>query len=56
MSGRSTRAPWHGAGSPHCRAGAGEGIDLIDDVPSAADLVGSLAAQAEEALNRAGGR
>ncbi|KUL23037.1 NAD(P)H-dependent flavin oxidoreductase [Streptomyces regalis] len=35
---------------------AGEGIDLIDDVPSAADLVGSLAAQAEKALNRAGGR
>jgi nitronate monooxygenase len=35
---------------------AGEGVDLIDDLPSAADLVGALAVQAEEALTRAGGR
>jgi nitronate monooxygenase len=32
---------------------AGEAVDLISDVPSAADLVGALAAQAEEALARA---
>ncbi|MFF7635032.1 NAD(P)H-dependent flavin oxidoreductase [Kitasatospora sp. NPDC008050] len=35
---------------------AGEGIDLVNDLPSAADLVGTLAAQAEDALNRAGRR
>ncbi|ARF53825.1 NAD(P)H-dependent flavin oxidoreductase [Streptomyces gilvosporeus] len=35
---------------------AGEGIDLIDDLPSAADLVATLAAQAETALARAAGR
>ncbi|MCO5968563.1 NAD(P)H-dependent flavin oxidoreductase [Actinoallomurus soli] len=35
---------------------AGEAIDLIDDLPSATDLVGALAAQAEEALSRAGRR
>ncbi|MGY6022038.1 NAD(P)H-dependent flavin oxidoreductase [Streptomyces spinosirectus] len=35
---------------------AGEGVDLIDDLPSAADLVGALAEQAERALARAGGR
>ncbi|MEU6011294.1 hypothetical protein [Streptomyces sp. NPDC047453] len=35
---------------------AGEGIDLTDDLPSAAALVGTLAAQAEEALARAGRR
>ncbi|ANP55723.1 nitronate monooxygenase [Streptomyces griseochromogenes] len=35
---------------------AGEAVDLIDDLPSAADLVGTLAARAEEALARAGGR
>lgn len=35
---------------------AGEGVDLIDDLPSAADLVGTLAARAEEALVRAGRR
>jgi nitronate monooxygenase len=34
---------------------AGEAVDLIDDLPSAADLVGALAAQAEDALARAGG-
>ncbi|MFI6564431.1 NAD(P)H-dependent flavin oxidoreductase [Streptomyces sp. NPDC050534] len=34
---------------------AGEGVDLIDDLPSAADLVGALAEQAEQALARAGG-
>ncbi|MFJ9896052.1 NAD(P)H-dependent flavin oxidoreductase [Streptomyces sp. NPDC091280] len=33
---------------------AGEAVDLIDDLPSAADLVNSLATQAEEALARAG--
>jgi nitronate monooxygenase len=33
---------------------AGEGIDLVTDVPSAADLVPALAAQAEVALARAG--
>ncbi|MEU7860124.1 nitronate monooxygenase [Nonomuraea sp. NPDC049141] len=33
---------------------AGEAIDLINDLPSAADLVGALAAQAEDALARAG--
>jgi len=35
---------------------AGQAIDLIHDLPSAADLVGLLAAQAEEALARASGR
>jgi nitronate monooxygenase len=35
---------------------AGEGIDLITDLPSAADLVGALAAQAQDALDRAGTR
>ncbi len=34
---------------------AGEGVDLIDDLPPASDLVGALAAQAEEALARAVG-
>ncbi|MEU6848967.1 nitronate monooxygenase [Actinacidiphila alni] len=33
---------------------AGEAVDLVTDVPRAADLVGALAAQAEEALGRAG--
>ncbi|AWS46938.1 2-nitropropane dioxygenase [Streptosporangium sp. 'caverna'] len=33
---------------------AGEAVDLINDRPSAADLVGALAAQAEDALARAG--
>jgi nitronate monooxygenase len=33
---------------------AGEAIDLITDLPPAADLVGALAAQAESALARAG--
>lgn len=32
---------------------AGEAIDLINDLPSAADLVGAIAAQAEDALARA---
>ncbi|MET8452164.1 nitronate monooxygenase [Streptomyces sp. NPDC005209] len=35
---------------------ASEAVDLIDDLPSAADLVGTLAAQAEQALARAGRR
>ncbi|MFE7388932.1 NAD(P)H-dependent flavin oxidoreductase [Streptomyces sp. NPDC057582] len=35
---------------------AGEGIDLINDLPTAADLVATLAAQAEGALGRAGRR
>ncbi|HUZ37025.1 MAG TPA: nitronate monooxygenase [Streptosporangiaceae bacterium] len=35
---------------------AGEAIDLINDLPPAADLVGALAAQAEDALARAGTR
>ncbi|MHA5051542.1 NAD(P)H-dependent flavin oxidoreductase [Streptomyces sp. SD15] len=35
---------------------AGEAVDLITDLPSAADLVTTLAAQAEEALDRAGRR
>jgi nitronate monooxygenase len=33
---------------------AGEAVDLITDLPPAADLVGTLAAQAEDALARAG--
>ncbi|MFE6667359.1 nitronate monooxygenase [Streptomyces sp. NPDC057697] len=33
---------------------AGEGVDLVDDLPPAADLVAALAAQAEDALTRAG--
>jgi nitronate monooxygenase len=33
---------------------AGEAVDLITDLPPAADLVAALAAQAEDALNRAG--
>jgi nitronate monooxygenase len=32
---------------------AGEAVDLITDLPSAADLVGDLAAQAQDALDRA---
>ena len=35
---------------------ASEAIDLINDLPSAAELVGALAAQAEDALARAGTR
>lgn len=35
---------------------AGESVDLIDDLPPAADLVAVLAAEAERALARAGGR
>jgi nitronate monooxygenase len=35
---------------------ASEAVDLITDVPSAAELVGVLAAQAEDALARAGRR
>ncbi|MEY9989169.1 nitronate monooxygenase [Streptomyces sp. V4I8] len=35
---------------------AGEGVDLITDLPSAADLVTTLAAQAEDALTWAGRR
>ncbi|GII59290.1 2-nitropropane dioxygenase [Planotetraspora thailandica] len=35
---------------------AGEAVDLITDLPAAADLVATLAAQAEDALNRAGRR
>jgi nitronate monooxygenase len=35
---------------------AGEAVDLISDLPSAADLVGALAAQAQDALARAGTR
>jgi nitronate monooxygenase len=35
---------------------AGEAVDLISDLPSAADLVSSLAVQAEDALARAGTR
>ncbi|MGW5361202.1 NAD(P)H-dependent flavin oxidoreductase [Actinopolymorpha pittospori] len=35
---------------------ASEAIDLITDLPPAADLVGTLVAQAEDALARAGGR
>lgn len=35
---------------------ASEAIDLINDLPPAADLVGALAAQAEDALARAGTR
>jgi nitronate monooxygenase len=33
-----------------------DAVDLITDLPSAADLVPALAAQAEEALTRAGGQ
>ncbi|WP_116950247.1 NAD(P)H-dependent flavin oxidoreductase [Jiangella endophytica] len=35
---------------------AGEGVDLITDLPSAGDLVATLIAQAEDALARAGRR
>jgi len=35
---------------------ASEAIDLINDLPPAAELVGTLAAQAEDALARAGTR
>jgi nitronate monooxygenase len=35
---------------------AGEAVDLINDLPSATDLVGALAARAEDALARAGRR
>ncbi|WP_330461034.1 hypothetical protein OIB37_31695 [Streptomyces sp. NBC_00820] len=33
---------------------AGECVDLVDDLPPAAGLVTTLAAQAEDALSRAG--
>ncbi len=39
---------------PPARVWAGEAVDLITDLPSAADLVTTLAAQAEQALARAG--
>jgi nitronate monooxygenase len=35
---------------------AGEAVDLISDLPSATDLVAALAAQAQDALARAGTR
>jgi nitronate monooxygenase len=35
---------------------AGEAVDLISDLPSAFDLTGALAAQAQDALDRAGAR
>lgn len=35
---------------------ASEAVDLITDLPSAAGLAGTLAAQAEDALARAAGR
>ncbi|TYB66756.1 nitronate monooxygenase [Nonomuraea sp. PA05] len=35
---------------------AGEAVDLINDLPSAQDLVAAMAVQAEEALHRAGRR
>jgi nitronate monooxygenase len=35
---------------------ASEAVDLINDLPPAADLVGAIAAQAEHALARAGKR
>jgi nitronate monooxygenase len=35
---------------------ASEAIDLVNDLPPAAELVGTLAAQAENALARAGTR
>lgn len=38
---------------PELPVWAGEGVDLIHDVPSAEDLVRTLAAEAEEALTRA---
>src|SRR5450755_1019088 len=41
---------------PPMPAWASEAIDLINDLPHAADLVGALAAQAEDALARAGTR
>lgn len=41
---------------PQLPVWASEAIDLIDDLPPAADLVGVLAAQAEQALARAGRR
>jgi nitronate monooxygenase len=41
---------------PRLPVWAGEGIDLITDVPSAADLVPMLATQAQDALAAAGGR
>jgi hypothetical protein len=43
---RDRGRPRHGGGP----------VDLITDLPPAAELVGVLAAQAEEALARAGGR
>ncbi|MEV4545709.1 NAD(P)H-dependent flavin oxidoreductase [Micromonospora echinaurantiaca] len=41
---------------PRLPVWAGEAVDLITDVPSAADLVAALASQAEDALSRAGRR
>ena len=45
-----------GGAIPPLPVWAGEAIDLITDVPSAADLVTTLATQAEDALARAGRR
>jgi nitronate monooxygenase len=42
-------------GLPPLPVWASEAIDLISDLPSAAGLVGAIAAQAEDALARAGG-
>ena len=45
---------WREATSPQ-PVWAGEAVDLISDLLPAADLVGLLAAQAQDALARAGG-
>jgi nitronate monooxygenase len=47
---RPIRLTWHEAMCPRCRCGPAEAIDLITDLPPAADLVAALAGQAEDAL------
>lgn len=47
-------APMGGSAGGALPVWASEAIDLINDLPYAADLVSALAAQAEEALARAG--
>ena len=51
---RAYRDAVAGGDLPPLLVWASEAIDLINDRPSAADLVGVLAAQAEDAFARAG--
>ena len=52
--GRRTATAWPAASCPRCRSGPASALDLITDLPPAAELVAALAAQAEDVLARAG--